>query len=116
MTSCLDDVLARVNRMEDRVDALCVRKDAPDYTKLSEARLRATYEKAQAKTSAIVSKLINAGYGNERGSETRARARSTNDPLAASFVNEWDIFQNIVDEMESRRRWHGSLKPIKRRF
>ena len=116
MTSRLDEMLAQVDRMADRVDVLCVRKDASDYTKLSEAPLRAAYEKALVKTSAINSKLTAAGYGNERGSETRARARSTNDPLAVSYVNEMDTFQNIVDEMESRKRWHGSLKPIKRRF
>ena len=85
-----------------------------DLEKLSERKLVAIYEKLQTAASANCTALINAGWGSERGSETRARAK-TGDALAVQYVEIQNNLQILIAEQDARKRWHGSLKPIKRR-
>lgn len=86
-----------------------------DVTKLSERKLRELYEKLSAESSAICTRLIAAGFGLERGSETRRRALETGDTLAVEYVDINDRLYAAAEEQAARRRYHGSLKPIKRK-
>ncbi|MPZ19548.1 MAG: hypothetical protein GEV06_16755 [Luteitalea sp.] len=82
----------------------------PDLTKLSAAKLQALYDKRYAAVSANCTALIEAGFGNMRGSEIRAMDH----PLAGEHRRVNDSFYEVVAEQDARKRWHGSLKPIKR--
>lgn len=82
---------------------------------LSERELFKLYDKRMAVHSAVNQKLIDAGYGYERFSDTIARAKTTNDPLAVEFLTTWEAFIEVSDEKAARWRYQGSYKPIKRR-
>lgn len=83
--------------------------------KISAAQLQSRYDSAFEKSGALCRELIAAGFGNERANETRQRAAETGDPLACRYVKEADKFAAIVAEMDARKRYHGSLRPIRRR-
>lgn len=87
-----------------------------DITKLSAAKIEALYEKRQKACSINCTALINAGRGMERGSEIYAKGIAGADPLSIEYVKLSDAFQEVVREMDARKRWHGSLKPIKRKI
>ena len=85
-----------------------------DLTKLSAAKIEALAAKRYAARSAACRALINAGFGEERHSETRKRAAETHDPLAVRSVEASGACDEVWAEMDARKRYHGSLKPIKR--
>jgi hypothetical protein len=85
-----------------------------DVTKLSAAKLQALYDKRQAACSANCTALINAGRGMERGGEIYAKGKAGADPLSIEYVETTDAVREVIDEQEARKRWHGSLKPIRR--
>lgn len=76
---------------------------------LSPAKLEAAYAKASNAQGAIGDQLINAGRGHETGRETRTKAKD-GDALAIKWVDATDKFAAVVDEMDRRKRYHGSLK------
>jgi hypothetical protein len=80
-----------------------------DITKLSAAKLQALYDKRSAACSVNCSKLIDAGRGMERPTEIRTKT----DALSLEYVALAEAFYAVVAEMDARKRYHGSLKPIK---
>jgi hypothetical protein len=86
-----------------------------DLTRLSAPKLSALYDKLLTASLAVNRQLIAAGYGHERASETQARAQATGDPLACKSVRLQDEFYAVVEESNARKRYHGSLRPIRRR-
>jgi len=85
-----------------------------DVTKISARQLEALYAKRQAKCSANCNALINAGRGMERGNEIYAKGKASADALSIEYVALTDSIREVTDEMAARKRWHGSLKPIRR--
>ena len=85
-----------------------------DLAKISASKLEAIYAERQAACSANCTALINAGRGLERGNEIYAKGVAGADPLSVEYATLTDAVRAVIDEMESRKRWHGSLKPIKR--
>jgi hypothetical protein len=83
--------------------------------KLSARELETLYDKRLAARLANNAALIAAGRGMERGNEIYARGLAGTDSLSIDFVKVTDAFQVVVLEKEARMRWHGSLKPIRRR-
>ena len=85
---------------------------APDkLAKLSARRLDELEERWYALVCANTRDLINAGFGNLRGSDIRTMAH----PLADAYRTLNDSWQTVLDEQKARERWHGSHKPIKRK-
>lgn len=78
--------------------------------RMSESELVKAEARAAVKDRATCQALINAGFGNIRMSELR----EMDNPLARAHIAAWDARYVFIVEMESRKRWHGSLKPIKR--
>lgn len=86
-----------------------------DLTKLSALKLQDLYDKRQAKSSVNRKALINAGRGMERGNEIYAKGIAKADALSIEYVAITDALREVISEMESRKYYHGSLNPIKRR-
>lgn len=87
-----------------------------DITRLSARKLEELYAKRQATCSANCKALINAGRGMERGNEIYAKGKALDaDPLSLEYAHCTDAVRIVIDEMNARKHWHGSLKPIKRR-
>ena len=86
-----------------------------DLAKLSARQIEALYAKRQAACSANCTALINAGRGMEKGNEIYAKGKACEDILSVEYVACTDAVQLVIVEMESRKRWHGSLKPIRRK-
>lgn len=87
---------------------------AEQIAKLSARQLEALYEKRQAVCSKNCTSLINAGRGMERGGEIYAKGKAGADALSVEYVRATDAVRLVIAEMEARKRWHGSLNPIKR--
>jgi len=85
-----------------------------DLSKLSARQIEGMYEKRQAACSANCTALINAGRGMERGNEIYAKGKANADRLSIEYMVLTDRVQEVIREMEARKRYHGSLKPIKR--
>lgn len=85
-----------------------------DVTKLSAAKIEALYAKRSEAASVNCRALINAGRGMERGNEIYAKGKAGADPLSVEYARLTDALQEVIAEMEARKRWHGRLKPIKR--
>lgn len=83
---------------------------AKPIDKLSAREIETLSDKRYALVSANTRALINAGFGNSRGNEIRAMDH----PLADEYRRVNDSWQEVVSEMESRKRYSGTLKPIKR--
>lgn len=87
----------------------------PDLSKLSARKLEELAEKRRARTSRATSMLIEAGYANERCGDTIKRAEATGDPLAVEFAAAVAAERPVIEEKEARRRWHGTLDPIRQK-
>lgn len=91
-----------------------------DLSKLSAAKLEAAYDKRFAANSAVTRACIDGGLGNWRPSDRDAAIRGERGAsedqlrLCAQWRDAADAFFAVVAEMEERKRWHGSLKPIRR--
>jgi hypothetical protein len=83
--------------------------------KLSARKLEELYAKRQAACSVNCTALISAGRGMERGNEIYAKGAEGADSLSIEYVKTSDAVRLVIDEMEARKRWHGTLSPIKRR-
>lgn len=83
---------------------------AKDLSRLSAAALNALRDKTCERAHNANRALIAAGRGNETGQETRGMC----DPLALEYIASHDEFNAINGEIDARRRWHGSDKPIRK--
>lgn len=78
--------------------------------RLSEKLLRVRLDQAARISGEINICLISAGRGRELSSETFKKT----DPLSILANKARNNHGMIIREMEARREYHGSLKPIKR--
>ncbi len=78
--------------------------------RLSACEIEALEAKRYALVSANTRDLIDAGFGEMRGSEIRAMTH----PLADTYRLVNDSWQEVITEIKARERYHGSHKPIKR--
>lgn len=77
--------------------------------------LRRRIERFQENLSAIDKKFIAAGRGQEKGYEIREKAKADpGDILAVQYVKHLDEFSRLLTEEAARKRWSGTMKPIKR--
>ena len=81
--------------------------------KLSAAKLEAAIEKANRAEMFQVDAMIGAGRGNERISEIRVAAQNPSDLLAIAYCEALNAGNALRNEAERRKRYHGSLKPVK---
>lgn len=109
-TRGLTGVFVSCTQVQDQMKGMNV-----DINKLSAAKLEALYAKRQAACSVNCSALINAGRGMERGNEIYAKGKANADALSIEYVTLTDATQQVIFEMEARKRYHGTLKPIKRK-
>lgn len=79
----------------------------------SASRLKVYQTAWDAEEDAACKALIAAGRGHEKGGQTR-EAAGAGDPLAMRWATARDAAMAAWSEMQTRRRWHGSDKPIKR--
>lgn len=86
----------------------------PDLTALSAAKIQALYDKRQAACSINCTALLNTGRGMERGGEIYTKGIAKADQLSIDYVELTDAVQAVILEMELRKRYHGTLKPIRR--
>ena len=70
------------------------------FAHLSDNALAKLVEKLHQKDHAVLRKLIDAGRGNERPSETRQKS----DPLSEEFKMARDAWSEANDELEQRKR------------
>lgn len=77
---------------------------------MSASELQAAYDRASAHSSKLGKEMIDAGRGYEKPSETRGKS----DELAKRVNEASDRFNAVVAEMDRRKKYHGSLKPIRK--
>jgi hypothetical protein len=82
-----------------------------DLSKLPASKLLAKQTKASEVASALCSEFIAAGRGYEKSSETALKT----DPLALRWLANAREEAAIQVEIDRRKEWHGSLRPIKPR-
>lgn len=85
-----------------------------NLTNVSENMLRAMYAKRDDEWSASLERVIALGYGDVRFSDMEALARE-GDIVAVAHIGVWHKLKEVTNEMDRRERWHGSLKPIRKR-
>ena len=78
---------------------------------MTASEIQRAYDKVSAEGSIINRAFIDAGRGHERPSEIRHMT----DALAVKYTVNMEKFSAIVQEMESRKRWHGGLSRIIRK-
>ena len=78
---------------------------------MTASEIQRTYDKVSAEGSIIGRAFIDAGRGHERPTEIRHMT----DALAVRYTVNMEKFSAIVQEMESRKRWHGGLGRIIRK-
>ncbi len=83
-----------------------------DISRLSAAKLEALYDKRSELNSAACKACIAAGLGMVRHNDLAA----TGHEAAIHYLVTFNSLHEVVSEMGDRKRWHGSLKPIKRSF
>lgn len=85
-----------------------------ELSNISENMLRAMYDKRGDEWGGSLDRVIALGYGDVTFSDMEALARQ-GDTVAAAHLCVWHKLKEVTDEMEARQRWHGSLKPIRKR-
>jgi hypothetical protein len=78
---------------------------------MTASEIQRAYGKVSAEGSILNRAFIDAGRGHERPSEIRHMT----DTLAMKHTANMEKFSAIVQEMESRRRYHGGLNRIIRK-
>ncbi len=94
-----------------------------DLTKLSAGKIDALYEKRFEADRLSCHEAVNAGLGNWRYSDMRdalegRRSDATDEQLDVMRKREATsaAFNEVVQEIKSRQAYHGSHKPIRRRY
>lgn len=85
-----------------------------NLTNVSENMLRAMYDKRGDEWTDSLDQVIALGYGDVTFSDMEALARDGNAD-AIAHMSVWRKLKEITDEMDARQRWHGSMKPIRKR-
>jgi hypothetical protein len=85
-----------------------------NLTNVSENLLRAMYDKRGDEWTDSLHQVIALGYGNVTFSDMEALARDGNAD-AIAHMSVWRKLKEVTDEMDARQRWHGSMKPIRKR-
>lgn len=85
-------------------------KEPVHHTKMSATQLEKTTEKADKAHMALVDKMIAAGRGHEKPSETRTK----DDALSKEFNASMERVGELSQERQARLTYHGKLHPIKR--
>lgn len=85
-----------------------------NLTNVSENMLRAMYDKRGDEWTDSLDQVIALGYGDVTFRDMEARARD-GDAVAVAHLNVWRKLKEVTDEMDARQRWHGSMKPIRKR-
>ena len=85
-----------------------------DLTNVSENMLRAMYDKRGDEWTDSLERVIALGYGDVTFSDMEARARD-GDAVAQAHMAVWRKLKDVTNEMDARQRWHGTLKPIRKR-
>lgn len=83
------------------------------YENYSAKRLQDRIDAYDKRTLKLVGDVINAGFGNLRMSELRDM-RGTN-KVIDKYLDATDVLNDLHAEADYRKRYHGSLKPVKRR-
>ena len=85
-----------------------------DFSNVSENMLRAMYDKRGDEWTDSLDQVIALGYGDVTFRDMEARARD-GDVAAVAHLSVWRKLKEVTDEMDARQRWHGSIKPIRKR-
>jgi hypothetical protein len=85
-----------------------------DLSNVSQNMLRAMYDKRGDEWTDSLDQVIALGFGSVRFSDMEALARQGN-AVAVAHLNVWRKLKEVTDEMDARQRWHGSMKPIRKR-
>lgn len=85
-----------------------------NLTNVSENLLRAMYDKRGDEWTDSLDQVIALGYGDVTFSDMEALARDGNAD-AIAHMSVWRKLKEVTDEMDARQRWHGSMKPIRKR-
>ena len=85
-----------------------------NLTNVSENLLRAMYDKRGDEWTDSLDQVIALGYGDVTFRDMEARARDGNGD-AIAHMSVWRKLKEVTDEMDARQRWHGSMKPIRKR-
>lgn len=91
-----------------------------NLSELSATKLQALYDQRFEADSTVGKACIAAGLGNWRPSDRDEALQGKRNATAEelSLCQQWrdasEAFFAVVDEMEKRKRWHGSLKPIRK--
>ncbi len=92
---------------------------ATDYSKLSAKKLHEVIAKREARWREMLDAVIEAGWGDLHYSDIveKAKASSLLDSkkLALDYLNARRDIDLVRNELDARKRWHGSDKPIKRK-
>jgi len=90
-----------------------------DLASLSAKKLHAVIARREARWSATLDATIAAGLGQARFSDMVEFAKGSSllerTKIANDYLNARRDVQMAWDELDARKRWHGSDKPIKRR-
>lgn len=78
---------------------------------MTASEIEKAYNKAHQASSDNCREFINAGRGNERGSDIRTKT----DPLALEYIRANDVLDAINDEIAARKRYHGGKHRIIRK-
>ena len=84
-----------------------------DITNLSAAKLQSLAARLGNAYSHEVTKAVQTGRGDWRASDMRAAAEN-GDAAARANVDAWAAYYGALSEIQRRREYHGSLKPIRR--
>jgi len=85
-----------------------------NLTNVSENLLRAMYDKRGDEWTDSLDQVIALGYGDVTFRDMEALARDGNAD-AIAHMSVWHKLKEVTDEMDARQRWHGSMKPIRKR-
>ena len=85
-----------------------------NLTNVSENLLRAMYDKRGDEWTDSLDQVIALGYGDVTFRDMEALARDGNAD-AIAHMSVWRKLKEVTDEMDARQRWHGSMKPIRKR-
>lgn len=80
---------------------------------LSAAKLLAEIAKRDETHSSLLNETIAAGYGDTKHNDIAILASTKAFPLLVEYMVAFDELREARAELELRRRWHGSDRPIK---
>lgn len=86
-----------------------------DIRLFSAKKFQAELEKRYARHSAVIKALIEAGRGMETGQQTLELAEARGDALSIEYRDASKSYFDAHAERSDRLKYHGTLKPIRRK-